>query len=99
MARFDVYRGAPGQGYLLDCQTDYLSGLSTRLTVPLFLRERFPQYAARLNPVFEVEGSTVVMLTQYASAIETRHLGEHVASLADQQDVIMNALDMLLTGY
>lgn len=99
MARFDVYRGAPGQGYLLDCQTDYLSGLSTRLTVPLFLRDSFPHYAARLNPVFQVERNAVVMLTQYASAIETPHLDEHVTSLADQQDTIMNALDMLLTGY
>ena len=99
MARFDVYRGAPGEGYLLDCQTDFLSGLNTRLTVPLFLVNMAPEPAARLNPIFQVEGNAVVMLTQYASAIEVRHLGAHIGSLAGEQDAIMNALDMLLTGY
>ena len=99
MARFDIYRHPEGRGYLLDCQTDYLSGLDTRLTVPLFLLVDYPRPAARLNPVFVVENAEVVMMTQYAAAIETRRLGRSVGWLANEQDAIMNALDMLLTGY
>jgi toxin CcdB len=38
------------------------------------------------------------MVTQYAGAIEVRELGEKVASLADRDHEIINALDFLLTG-
>ena len=99
MSRFDVYRHPAGRGYFLDCQTDFLSGLDTRLTVPLFLLEDYPRPAARLNPVFVVEDVSVVMMTQYTAAIEKRRLGRSVGRLIADQDAIMNALDMLLTGY
>ncbi len=99
MARFDVYRHPEGRGYLLDCQIDFLSDLDTRLTVPLFLLQDYPRPAARLNPVFIVEDVSVVMMTQYTAAIEKRRLGRAVGWLGAEQDAIMNALDMLLTGY
>lgn len=35
MARFDIYPNPVGAGYLLDIQTDLLSGLNTRVVVPL----------------------------------------------------------------
>lgn len=99
MARFDVHPMRGRRGYLLDCQTDYLTGLDTRLMVPLFLLEDFPQAAARLNPRFRVEQADVVMMTQYAAALERRVLGPPIASLAEEHYAIMNALDMLLNGY
>lgn len=99
MPRFDVYRHPGGRHYLLDCQTDLLSGLDTRLTVPLFRLEDYPYPAARLNPAFVVEDVRVVMMTQYTAAIEKRHLRAVVGRLADEQDAIMNALGMLLSGY
>ena len=39
------------------------------------------------------------MMTHFASAIPQRALGEVVGSLAQEYTVIMNAFDMLLTGY
>jgi toxin CcdB len=39
------------------------------------------------------------MATQLASSVPTRQLRDRVASLADEHDKIMNAFDMLLTGY
>jgi hypothetical protein len=39
------------------------------------------------------------MVTQLASAVPSRILTCRVASLADEQPAIMNALDMLITGY
>lgn len=39
------------------------------------------------------------MATQLASSIPERHLRDRVTSLADRHDVIMNAFDMLLSGY
>lgn len=96
MARFDVYRG--GGAYLLDCQNDFLRGLDTRFVVPLFPEGEVPR-VFRLNPVFEVEGERVVRATQLASPIPARQLRERIGSLSGQHDVVMNAFDMLLTGF
>jgi len=99
MARFDVYRERGDGGYLLDCQADILHGLDTRLTVPLFAFDQAPLPASRLNPIFTIGDARLVMMTQYASAVRTSRLGARVGFLGDEQGAIMNALDMLLTGY
>ena len=39
------------------------------------------------------------MVTQLAAAVPLRELGKPVESLAAEHAAIMNALDMLLTGY
>ena len=97
MARFDVYTG-DGPGYLLDCQSDQLSHFATRFVVPLQPAETIP-VNRRLHPVFEVGGRSYVMVTQLASAVPLRVLGRKVADLEDQHTAIMNALDMLISGY
>jgi toxin CcdB len=96
MARHDVYRGAGA--YLLDCQSDYLGRLDTRFVVPLLPEGDVPQ-VFRLNPTFSIEGERVVMATQLGSSVPAATLRDRVDSLADHHDVIMNAFDMLLTGY
>lgn len=99
MAKFDVFRRRSGAGYLLDCQADLLSQLNTRFVVPLLPAEAAPKPAARLNPLFELEGETYVMMTQFAAAIPAAELGEKVASLDNRDTVILNALDMLISGF
>lgn len=98
MARFDVYPRTEGEGYLLDCQADVLQHFETRFVVPLFPASGAKR-ATRLHPVFEVREESVIMVTQLAAAVPVRALGRPVASLADQHAAIMNALDMLITGY
>lgn len=50
MARLDVNaRRNGGMGYLLDVRADLLSGLNTRLVVPLLPEVHAPAPAARLN--------------------------------------------------
>ncbi|HVQ09125.1 MAG TPA: CcdB family protein [Allosphingosinicella sp.] len=98
MARFDVYPGARGKGYLLDCQADVLNHLDTRVVAPLLPAAGLP-VATRLNPIFEVGAAEVVMSTQLIFAIPVQHLDRRIASLSDHHTEIMNALDMLLTGY
>lgn len=98
MARFDVYPGARDRGFLLDCQADLLDHLETRVVVPLLPAAGLPA-ATRLNPLFEIGDQTVVMSTQLIFAIPVRHLARRIGSLADRHDEIMNALDMLITGY
>ncbi len=99
MARFDVYRPGAGEALLLDCQADLLSGLDSRFVVPLMPLGFLANPFARLNPFLAVEGVRLVMVTQSAATVPVRALGRHVVSLAHEQATIMNALDMLLTGY
>lgn len=99
MARFDVYRQSGTTGFLLDCQADVLSHLNTRLVVPLLPLGDGPPAIACLNPPFRIADERVIMYTQFATAMPAGQLKTPLASLVDEDRTIMNALDMLLTGY
>ena len=99
MAKFDVYRLRDGNGYLLDCQADLLSGLNTRFVVPLLPVDEAPAAAARLNPIFEIQGTSCVMVTQFAAAVPVSELKVRITSLGEHGFTIGNALDMLISGY
>ena len=99
MAKFDVFPQKAGGCYVLDCQADLLGALNTRLVVPLLRIEDAPTPAARLNPILDIEGERLVMVTQFAAAMPMRELGEPVCSLLAQQDAINTALDMLIVGF
>ena len=99
MARFDIFENKGGAGYLLDVQSDLLSGLNTRVVVPLLPQSSAPSPAQRLNPVFNIEGQEVVMATQYMAAVSEGELRAGAGSLAEQQDEISSALDMLFLGF
>jgi toxin CcdB len=99
VARFDVYRNPAGDGYLLDLQSDLVSGLNTRVVAPLLPLVDAPRPADRLNPVFDIADSQFVMATQFMAAVPTSELRESAGSLAEQHDAIMNALDMIFTGF
>lgn len=99
MPQFDVYRNVAEPGYLVVCQSDALAGLTTRLVVPLLPLDYAPIPSRRLNPVLRVGEEEVVMMTHFASAVPLRALGEGVGSLSHEHMTILNAFDMLLTGY
>ncbi len=87
-----------GAGFLLDVQANLLSGFNTRLVVPLLLEHDAPKPAVRLNPVFEVAGERVVMVTQFAAAVHMSELGTTVATLHDRHERVTAALNLLITG-
>lgn len=99
MARFDVFKNEGQAGYLLDVQSDLLSELNTRVVVPLLPQSSAPSAAQRLNPVFTIEGQELVMATQYMAAVPEGELRSRVDSLAEKQDEISAALDMLFLGF
>ena len=98
MAQYTVYRNIDGAGYLLDVQSDIISHFSTRVVVPLITKDDIPEFASTLNPVFEVEGETVVMATQGLAAVPGQILKRPVASLVDKRTDIVHALDLLFQG-
>ncbi len=99
MARLDIYRNASGNGYLLDLQTDLLAGLNTRVVVPLMLLSDAPPAASRLNPVFNIDGEQVVMVTQFLASVPESELRTPVANLRDKHTEVMDALDLLFIGF
>lgn len=98
MAQFDVWRLTDGSGLVVECQTDLLDHIDSRLVAPLVPHDIAPPLVRGLNPVIEINGAKHVMLTQAASAIRRRELGQVVMSLADRRHEIINAFDFLLTG-
>lgn len=105
MARFDVYANPDDGGWLLDLQTNLLEGLSTRIVVPLMPVENAPTAAHRLNPLFEIAGSRVVMVTQFLAAVPISILRNPQANLSAHPNLsarratIVDAVDMVFQGY
>lgn len=99
MSRYTVYRNPERDGYLLDLQADINHHFSTRVVAPLFLVEALPAYAKTLNPLFEVEGRRVVMVTQAMAAVPLQMLKQPVMSLEDRRTEIVAALDLLFQGF
>lgn len=105
MARFDVYAN-PGSHsnttpYLLDVQSDLLDGLGSRMVIPLRSLEHYAKVKlpTRLTPVLQVNGKDYLLETPKMGAVPQRILKTSLASLADDQDQITDALDFLFQGY
>ena len=83
MARFDVYRHPDAKQrvatpFLLDVQNEYISGLQTRVVLPLRSAERVAIPLRGLNPALDVEGVAVMIVVSYGqklSAAWARWLG------------------------
>lgn len=76
-----------------------LSGLNTRIVVPLLPLSEAPVPAKRLNPVFEIGTEPHVMVTQFLAAIPRSLLGQPVTNLDDHHTEVMAALDMVLIDF
>ena len=98
MAQFDYYPQRDAPGYLLDCQTDLMTGYDTRFVVPLMPIDEAPAAARHLNPVFEIDGEQFVMTTQFAGTVPESELHDVVGSLSTQRYAVLGAIDFLITG-
>ena len=98
MARFDIFPNFD-QGYLLDIQTDLLSGLNTRICVPLMPPGVAPKPGPRLNPTFQIDGRPYVMVTQFMASVAMADLRQPAGNLTREYDRIVAALDMIFLGF
>ena len=105
MAQFDVHRNKgplrESIPYVVLVQSALFDRYRRRVVVPLVRRSALPGQAStvgsRLNPVFQVEGQTVVLHPLDMVSVAMDQLGEKMASLADHDLAISDALDELLT--
>jgi toxin CcdB len=104
MSRYDVYahpdpalrKATP---YLLDVQNNYIEAVATRVVVPMRDRRGIDKPLRDLNPIFEIEGKSVVLDTTAIGAFPVAALKKPVARLASQASIITSALDTLFGGY
>ena len=95
MARLHVYRGDDGM-LVVDCQSDLLDHLRTRLVAPLL--NPADALDPRLNPIVEVEGAAYVFAPQFLATVPTTELKRPVGWLRDDEYEIGRALDLMLGG-
>jgi toxin CcdB len=105
MARFDIYNN-PGKNrasipYLLDVQSNVISGLSTRIVVPLRTLARFSELElpTDLFPIIAVDGKQHFLDTPQMGAIPLSELKARVGSANAYHFEIQGALDRVFGAY
>lgn len=105
MARFSVYQNSDDHTkttpYILDVQTDLLSGLNTRVVIPLRNSNRYQNLSTSqdLMPSLEIQGKVFILDTPRMAAIPSKHLKKEIGSLRDQQHIVIAAIDRLFHGF
>ena len=97
MPQCAVFRLDHGK-YVLDCQSDLLSGYNSRLVVPLVPPGGGLPAMTRLNPIFDIAGQRLMMMTEFTTAISVRELRDVIGSLASHDLAIKGAFDYLING-
>jgi toxin CcdB len=85
--------------YILEVQSGLLQGLATRVVLPMRPLKDYPtKPIARLNPIFQIDGTDYIVIAQQISVMPSKAIGASVADLSAQQHVIVSAVDCVLSG-
>lgn len=104
MRQFDVFknpnpRSAKDVPLLLLVQHSLLEVLHTRLMAPLVpVAAVGKRPITRLNPTLKVKGEHYVLLTQQLGTVRTSALGRAVENLDQHRDVVLAAIEAVLSG-
>lgn len=105
MAQFSVHenpnpRTKGDVPYLLDVQSDIISVLATRMVVPLYRPEILRSKAmTRLTPVVKVKNKSLIAMVPEMAGIHQRELGAIVGDLSAARADLIQAIDLLLSGF
>ena len=99
MARFDVYRVNRSNTLLVDVQSDHVDIGTTRVVVPMRATRPSQAPVSKVTPTLLFDNEPVSLVTPLITSVELRTLRSPIGSLADQQDIIKDALDRLLFSY
>ena len=103
VAQYDVYpnpsRSAQlGIPMVVVVQSDLLESLGTRLVVPLATAEFAGPTPEKLCPMMTVQGQRLRALAHFAAPLPARQLKKRIDNIALQANVLVAALDVVLTG-
>jgi len=101
MAQFDLYLNPDPDTrqvvpYLLDIQHDLHAASNRRLVVPL---ARGQKPIAHLNPLVEVKGETLTIMTEQMASIPASLCQHPVTNLEAHRSQIIDAIDFLIQGF
>lgn len=86
--------------YLLDVQSGLLADLHTRVVVPLYRQGAVGvQPLSRLTPVLSFRGLALVAMVPELAGVPRRLLGAEIGELTASRGALLQALDLLLTGF
>ena len=105
MARFDIYEN-PGRNkanipYLVEVQSKVISGLATRIVIPLRHLAGFSKLAlpSDLFPLIVIDGTDYFLDTPQLGAIPSNELKARIGSAQDYRFGIQAALDRVFGSY
>ena len=104
MAQFDVHRN-PGRHrdnipFVVIVQSTLYDDYRRRVVVPLVNKSSLGKVTnPRFNPTFRIKGQWVVLHPLEIVSVAKENLGDLVASLKEEGDKIIAALDELLTRW
>jgi toxin CcdB len=105
VAQFAVYRNKSSRSkstypFLVDVQSDLLDELQTRVVVPLTKASALAKKPlSNLTPALKFDGETYVLMTPQLAGVARTELGAAAGSVAEQRQVIVAAIDFLVTGF
>ncbi|WOE74252.1 CcdB family protein [Alterisphingorhabdus coralli] len=99
MARFDVYELRSSGTMVVNYQSDLLDHYATRFIIPLLPPTNSRRPTPRLNPVFKVQDKDLVFYPQLAATVRASELATPIDSLAEHHTEIIDAIDMLISGF
>ncbi|MEM8823077.1 MAG: CcdB family protein [Pseudomonadota bacterium] len=97
MAQWHVHL-VDDRDYVLDIQSDFLSGISTRLVVPLLPPDLIPKGYPKLTPLVVVGDVMLHASVVQMTALPRAALGPVIANAESARDDVTRALDMVLAG-
>ena len=85
--------------YLLDIQSDLLSGLRTTVVIPLSSSKTVTSIClSKLNPVFNLDSESLTAMTQDIAGVDRIQLGSQAYDLSSYRSDIIAAVDFVLSG-
>lgn len=103
MAQYDVFTNpshsaSDGIPYVVIIQSDLLGALATRMTVPLATLDSQIKAPASLCPVVTVKGKRFHALAHFAAPLPATTLRRPVDNIEAQADVLVSAIDTVISG-
>jgi len=86
--------------YLVDVQSDLLEPINTRVVIPLTKVAALTRKpVSHLTPELSFNGDRYLLMTPQLAGISRAELGAHAGTLLEVRQIILAAVDFLLTGF
>lgn len=105
MSQFTLYENTDkttkkAYPYFLDVQTDLISVLNSRIVIPVIPAANLEREAPkRLCPTFQIDSNEYALLTHQLTSVPASILKHPVENLEVFRGEIINAIDLLISGF